>query len=188
MGQPWERLPDENDLAWAAFKAYRDQQVPRNIRRAASKDENLTVAMCISFYGEHNWKERCLAYDKYVDEVLLAERLEYLKQDARARTAEHLVLLKDAREVVACEMRKLLAWAENTPETNVMAPSNIAKMLDTVVKLERLVAGESTENTNTKTEIDFSGLSADELRLVGPALEKAGILSLTNSKGSATKS
>lgn len=187
MGHPWERLPDEDEVAWAAFKAYRDQPAPRNIRRAAAATDGVTVAACVDAYGRWSWKERCAAWDAYTDKIVLEERLEYLKQTTRERTAEHLVLLKDARELVACELRKLVAWSERTPETPIMQAGQVSKMLDVTVKLERLVSGESTENSHNKTEIDFSGLSPDELRLIGPVLEKAGLLSLTGTSTPAKK-
>lgn len=54
-----------------------------------------------------------------------------------------------------------------------MQPQQIAKMLDIVVKLDRLVNGESTENT--QQSFDLSGLSLEEIRLLGNIMEKANI-------------
>lgn len=169
----WDRREDEDETSWVAFKCYRDQSAPRNLRRTAAALPDHTVLQVIDLANRYAWRERCREYDLFVDKALQEERLDFLKQDARERTACHLALLKDARETVSAELRKLLEWTERTPGINVLQPRDVFKLLDSVVKLERLVSGETTENTHTS--MDLSGLSVDDLRTLAPVLEKVGV-------------
>lgn len=168
----WDRRADESEKDFLAFKAYRDQSPPRNIKRTAAALVDHTLADVISICNQFMWKDRVREYDAYLDQVMQAERVEFLKQDVQRRTAEHMSLLKDAREVLAIELRKLLHWAQES-NVGVMQPQQTSKMLDIVVKLERLVGGESTENT--QTSFDLSGLSVEEIRALDVILSKANI-------------
>lgn len=75
---------------------------------------------------------------------------------------------------MANEVRKILNWSKRTgDEVTIMQPAQVAKFMDVVIKLERLVNGESTENTSSS--IDLSGLSVEEIRALNGILEKANI-------------
>lgn len=171
----WDRRDDESEKDFVAFKAYRDQSPPRNVKRTSANLVDHTFAQCIELCNKFDWRERVKEYDAYLDSVLQAEREEFLKQDVRRRTAEHMSLLKDARDFLAREIRKMLKWSDEC-EVGVIQPQLIPKLMDSVIKLERLVAGESTENTNQT--FDLSGLTQDELRQAYDLLNKAGVSGL----------
>lgn len=168
----WDRREDESESDWLAFKSYRDQSPPRNLKRTAAALVDHSLADVVALCNKFAWRERAKEYDAHLDLVLQKEREEFLKQDARKRAADHMMLLKDAREALACELRKLLEWTSQT-NVGVMQPQQVTKMLDIVVKLERLVGGESTENA--QTSFDLSGLSVDELRVLDKILTKANV-------------
>ena len=60
--RPWDRQPQESELAYQAFLAYRDSGVPRNLAataRALGKRE----AQLHRWKRRHRWEDRLLAWD-----------------------------------------------------------------------------------------------------------------------------
>lgn len=81
--QPWHRLPDESEKAWAAFCCYRDlPPTARNIRAAyqayigPSKAKNGQPKHAHPAFKrwaiEHRWAERAVAFDDYKRAIGLA--------------------------------------------------------------------------------------------------------------------
>ena len=153
----WFRQACDTEEAWAAFQAYRDQKPPRRLIRPGP---NPTSDLA-KWYRDNNWKERCIAYDVHLDSIVQEERDELLRNDTREVTAQHRAILQDARRVAELEVSKLLAAANASPNAPGLRPTELIKMIDSVVKLDRLLRDQSTENTTVKP--DLSGLPVDDL-------------------------
>lgn len=169
---PWERQPTESEEAWLAFRAYRDMPPEQRIlRRSAVK----TVEVLSRWYRDHNWIDRCKAFDAHVDHVSIEERKRILEMASRDLAYDHAIMLADARELVSRELGKLVTVSRDTDMHGLLKPSEVIKLFDTTIKLDRLVRGQSTENI--KEEVDVSKLSLDEARELARLMRKAGALS-----------
>lgn len=171
LPKPWERQPTESEEAWLAFRAYRDMPPEQRIlRRTAVK----SVEVLSRWYRDHNWTDRCKAFDSYVDHVSIEERKRILEMASRDLAVDHALMLADARELVSRELGKLVSVSRDSELHGLLKPAEVIKLFDTTIKLDRLVRGESTENI--KEEIDVSKLSLDEVRELGRLMRKAGAI------------
>lgn len=114
------------------------------------------------------WRERVTEYDKYLD----AGRVEVIEQTyretAREVAAKHRQMLEDARSVAMTELAKLKERVGNTA-FEVVKPSDLTKLVDTIVKLDRLIRGETTESVQLT---DMSKLSDEELDQIERVLNR----------------
>lgn len=166
--QPWERQEGESEEAFRGFTAYRDQPVPRSLARVSGARMNVQVEWCAIW----KWRERAAAWDAHLDRIRLAEKEELVRQNGKELAAEHMRLLKNVRDVAQIEAEKFanVALSSDLPSIKI---AELAKLTEIVVKLDRLVRGESTENTSNETKVDLSSASIDALREAQEALEKA---------------
>lgn len=163
---PWERQSVETDDAWRAFKAFRDARPPRRQRSVVGFSTN---TIC-QWYNDFNWPGRCSAYDAHMEKIAQGERESILRQAASEVSAEHMAMIQTARHLAQLELDKLLD-ASNQCETNLLRPGEVIKLSEAVVKLDRLVRGESTESV--EHNVDLSRLSIDELRTMRELTKKA---------------
>jgi len=77
--ESWERLQNETGAAFAAFCAYRDCGMERNIRKAVEsveKDKALQAKkykVWRNWAAQNKWRERATDYDKYVEKLKATE-------------------------------------------------------------------------------------------------------------------
>lgn len=174
MIQPWARQDQESDLSWKGFTFYRDATRPRSLAEA-SRYLRIPQHELITLANDNEWKARVLAYDRFVDDHLVAERLEMISQDDAARTSDQLRLMANAREVCAREIMKLLL-ASKENEGPMMRVADVIKMTDMAVKLERLLRGQATEILQAGvTPPNLDNLSLEELQAMRASLDKAGV-------------
>jgi hypothetical protein len=167
--EPWERQASESEEAWLAFKAYREMPPDERLIKRAGVHRMATLS---KWYRDHNWEDRCKAYDAHFDALSVEERERVFRRASKELAIDHMVALADMRELMSREFAKYLEASRSTEMHGLIKPSDLIKMAEAVVKLDRLVRGETTENV--KTEIDTSKLSLDELRQLEELLTKAG--------------
>lgn len=171
MPHVWDRQPDENDTAWTAFKAYRDQALPRQIRLAAVHGR-VTLAEAYEISKQHDWKERVAAFDQHHENIFQEEYEATVRASAKERAHAHNTMLRTFRDALLKEIDKWHAVVTDN-QTPTVTPAVLGKMTEIVLKLERLVAGEAT--AQTKQTFDFSKLTPDELLVVQGILQKSGM-------------
>lgn len=147
----WEKIPGENADQYAKFCAYRDMAYQdgkrlnkRSIRRLAAQ-QGRTAQTFELLSKKFNWVERCAAYD--------------LELDRKAREAQEEAVIKMRKDhaLVASQMiKKATSRLLQIPEEQ-MSASDIVRMFDVGVKIERLSRGESTENQNIKGNVEHNG-------------------------------
>lgn len=152
----WERQEFDQDEEFQAFVQYRDQMAPRRLRGLGPTAK---VAM---WYRDFNWQSRIAAYDTWIDSIFLKERAEALGRAAKKQAEDLALTLGDAHEFLNMELNKFLQSTKKHSDVNQLRPHEMVRLLEQVVKLKRLVAGESTENPGPG--VDLSKLSLDELR------------------------
>lgn len=166
MDSIWTRQPCDDDRSWPAFVEYRDQSPPRKLRPVFDGGLIQTRA----WYIDNAWRDRVAAYDTWRDKIVLEEREAILRQSSKAVAAEHMRLAKDLRSVALAETEKFLDAVSKTPMSTVR-PRELVSMIEAVVKVDRLIRGETTEKI--EQSIDLSKFSMEEIVAWHKLLAKA---------------
>jgi hypothetical protein len=165
---PWERQAAESEEAWLAFRCYRDMPPDeRMLRRSANRE----TAVLSKWNRDHNWADRVKAYDAHFDALSVEERRRIYKRKAEELAIDHMIVLADMRDLATREFAKFNQVSRET-EVETMKPRDVIRLAETVVKLDRLVRGETTENVGTS--VDTSKLSLAEMETLADLLRKAG--------------
>ena len=190
--EPWKRQKGETASEYEKFCAYRDMRyitppgsksIPKldlTLRRSLaqlSKQVGISRRKLGDLSSEHNWQSRVEAYDAYILDL----RREKNEQEILDMQERHATI---ASEMIKKATRRLL----EIQDTDISA-TDIVRLIDTGVKIERLSRGQSTENQNVtgsiehdgavkvqvETEPDLSHLSDEELEQLEALLEKAQV-------------
>jgi len=174
--RPWERMDREHDSAWALFMAYRDSGYPdgiggklrprtvRAIAEMAGMNEEYVGEVSRGFH----WVQRAGAWDREVDRRKTREDLREVDL-IRRRMNRRVEKLSTLLEM---EIDKALARATD-PDMAQMTPKDIVATAEFVTKIERLMAGESTENVSHTGAWDLEKLTVEELEALDRIRRKA---------------
>jgi hypothetical protein len=166
--RPWERQPAEDDEQWRCFQNFRDQVPPRRMAHAGVK----RAADLSTWYNDHRWKERAAAYDRHLDEIRREQREAIHKLTEQERATRQLGQLAMVQDIIDLELSKLWADAKRSEAFGLVKVSDLNKLLNSAITLERLVRGQSTENV--AVDIDLEKLSVEELRELRELQDKMG--------------
>jgi hypothetical protein len=158
---PWERQPYDTDESWPVFQAYRDQRAPRRGLLVFSRGRAVDPVKVAGWSRTHFWMQRAAEFDRHLDGIAVAEREAIIRQTSGEVTAEHRGILADLREVAMREANKLLAAVKDSA-MEVVKPRELTKLVEQVIRLERLTLGETTSNVGVEG-LDFSHLGDGEL-------------------------
>jgi len=137
----WDRLAGESSKAYANFCLYRDEGKDRSLRKlAASGKTSSKLRQLQHWSSKWKWVERSDRYDDYLE---CEDRLESEKQrrEMRKRHAKIAVL---GQNIVVRELESLLAKAQSGGTQ--MTASDVTRLMDVTVKIERLCRGEPTNS------------------------------------------
>lgn len=172
----WERQPQDSNESWPYFRAYRDLTGTRQLRRVRLAVTGATappMEQLKEWYDAHGWKERVAAYDAHMDALFQEEKEALLKQSARDMAAEHLAIVQDAAEIAQRGLEALVQAARENEAVGLLKPGELIKLMEAAIKLGRLVKGEATERGESKSTLDFSGHTVQELRQLAALRDKA---------------
>ena len=134
----WERQKGENGPRWEAFQLYRDMPPGKRSLTEVAKTLGKSDRLMQKWSSQDSWKERCEAFDRYLDAEAAAKRIEGIAQmNKRHISAAESILDK------AIDGLKFI-----DPED--MKASDVAKLVDVAAKLERLARGDATEVVETR--------------------------------------
>jgi hypothetical protein len=161
--ESWERMTGESGAAFAAFCAYRDCGLERNIRKAientlkgCEKDEAIIAKryrVWRNYSCQYRWQERAAEFDRHI---------EHLKQTELRKTIE---AQGEMHREVTGKMLDVVKKKLDTMNPAELSQGNLTEWVQTAIKAEREAAG--LVNTNGKTETkqgelnfapDFEGL------------------------------
>lgn len=176
--EPWERMANENAAHYDKFCAYRDMRYigvngdkpkPGELRRPditiRRSIRGLADAMGVSrkalepLSARFAWVERAEAYD---DDIM---------RRIKEKNEADILKMHDTHARIAAQMlTKATARLLTLPEGEI-SPSDVARLVDIGVKIERLSRGEATENqhisgdinTHHKESLDLSSLTEEDL-------------------------
>jgi len=169
----WERLPDETDAQWQAFRIYRDLGLCRTVvkayreyaeKRGLSKDQPHTAYQ--KWTKQNNWKERAQEYDMYVD-----EQRRKMRQEKRAQAMDELVeSAPDAAQTLTSIVNGDLQGNEALEALDDRVFLEMVKeILDRagVSSPEELKIESSNESREEQILFDLSNFDVDELEQLG---------------------
>jgi hypothetical protein len=158
MGQspdacPWLPLRDETAQEYYEFWLWRGMTPrPQVSYRVAIRNQ---------------WAERALAWDDY--------RLSHPDapvQSPEERRAEDASIIQVLKYTLKREAVKIMAQLERSSSPGATLET-IIKCADALVKLDRLIHNESTDNVSVRAKVDLSGLDDSDLRDLDRLSEKA---------------
>jgi hypothetical protein len=162
--QPWERQPRESDREWELFQQWRGMAYPDGLEgpfkarttKALALTTGVASAALMALVGTRNWCERAAAFDRELDVRRTEAGLNVIERNAR----RHQRLLDQMLTSVDMAHAQFQARVEAGEQ---MTASEIRQWADTVIKLQRLVTGQSTENVAVVVLYDLSRLELSEL-------------------------
>lgn len=150
----WERQTTESDKHWEMFTLYRDQDQWSRTKRKVGvllglAPGNGTPPVIRDPATFNRWDERVGAYDAHCDKRM-REELFQRKLAARIKTAEvgrrmrekALAALDVLNAVVYVNIKDPLTGEVTREQRSAIKPSDITRLADVGVKLERLALGE----------------------------------------------
>lgn len=178
LDRPWVRQPCDTDKRWVAFVAYRNQKQPRSIRGAleAAGRPQTDQRTLERWSADDGWRERCVAFDRYLDDHHVAAVVDVLAEDARVVAARHVQLLHDAQEAAASIVHEWLERIEQGERLEGWSPGEVRGMIKDMLTLERLVRGEATERVEHGIGFDLSRLTLAEVETMRLLEAKAGVV------------
>jgi hypothetical protein len=157
--ESWERLPGESGAAYAAFCAFRDYGLDRNIRKAVEnyeKDEakrDKRYRVWRNWCTQFRWKERAADYDRYTEKLKQTE----MRKTIEAQGEMHRAVTGKMLEVVKKKLDKM------NPED--LSQGAVTEWVQTAIRAEREAAGLVVSNGKTEAKQgelnftpDFQGL------------------------------
>ena len=163
--KPWECQPDETSPAFEAFAAYRDTY-PRSLRKV-SETLDKSKSLIESWSHTHNWVSRCQKWDQELD-----ARSQQVQIDEVTAMKRRQITMAIEMQSIAIEAFKLLRESLQHKKPPISA-DNMVRLADIGAKLERLNRDEPSSIRRVE-EIDFSGLTVEEMMQLRALLLKSG--------------
>jgi hypothetical protein len=155
--ESWERLQRETFVAYAAFCAYRDYGLERNILKTVESVEKDVAMRARKYYRwrkwscKYRWRERAADYDRYFENLKQAEQrktIEFHGEKFREITGKILDIVKEKLDKMnPCELTQ----------------KNVVEWLRTAFKIDleaaRLIESDcKPESKQVDFTFDFQGL------------------------------
>jgi len=133
--ESWERLTGESSAAFAAFCAYRDFGLQRNIRKAVDTTEQdeakrpKRYRVWRNWSTQFRWRQRAEEYDRYTEKLKQAER----RKTIEAQGEVHRSITGKMLQVVGKKLDLM------NPDD--LTQGNLNEWVQTAIKAEQEMAG-----------------------------------------------
>lgn len=170
--EPFERQPGESDIEWRAFQVYRDlepsQRSLSNVRLAQVIEAGgfgdgwcLGASTLSTYVHTWRWRERVELFDRHQDNILRRE-LEGRRLRARVQAADLGQELRTrAAEAIAHLPATVTREVERggktvTMQVSALSPTQIIKLAEAGIKLERQALGENVGEGGAGTGMNLN--------------------------------
>lgn len=141
---PWDRMEKESGRAYSALIRYL-QLGPERTYAKMVKQYGYREQSLYSWAKTHRWKDRVAAYDEYMNREIMARLQNGLAEMCERHVAEAQML-----QGKAIDKLRALSPSELTP-------SDVAKFIDTAIKIERQGRGVNDQPSINVTATANSG-------------------------------
>jgi len=136
LRMPWDKAPGEGDIAFAAFKVYRDMGLERShVKVSAQLHKH--VRLIHRWSATWRWRERVEAFDVEMDRIEVQRNMIEVRK-MRKRHADI------AMEVLEKALKQLAVL-----KPSELYPGSVLKFIELGTKLEARARGEPEEHTQT---------------------------------------
>lgn len=125
-----DRLPQESDVAWQAFVAYRDMPPDKRSQRDVAKQLGRHPSQIADWSSKHGWVRRAADWDEAADRIFRQE----MQRERRSMARRHA---KIAGAVLAKAVERL-----QTLDAAKLTAGQLAQLLDVATRVERRALGE----------------------------------------------
>jgi hypothetical protein len=157
MQNPWDQQPNESSKAFERFALYRDMGGGRSLRKLA-KDLELKASTLAEISKKHNWQERIIAFDAYIDKASQHNQI----AQVRAMKRRQITLALRAQKLAEKGLKRFLRDFDDEQVLRKLSPEGLSKILDTGCRLERLNRDEPEQNLEVVKSQNFDRLSLEE--------------------------
>ncbi len=154
----WDQQPQESSKAFERFAQYRDMGTGRSLRKLA-KDLELNPSTLAEISKRHNWQERIVAFDAYIDKASQHNQV----AQVRAMKRRQITLALRAQKVAEKGLKKFLRDMDDEQLLRRLSPEGLSKILDTGCRLERLNRDEPEQNVGIVQQQNFDLLTLEEI-------------------------
>jgi len=163
MLQPWQRQPCDDDAPWHAWRVYLMLSLPRSVKRVSQKTR-IPQHILERWSQACSWRMRAMAYDNHIHQLWLDRVEQKRNESADDYVARHTRILRTLGELLERESEKYLDVSKRQDAIGLLRPEHLNALAGTIIKHERLVNDQSTDNVSVRGSIDLSLLSLDELK------------------------
>lgn len=154
--KPYERQPKETEKAFQAFTYYRDLGFERTIEKATviyrdhygMEEVEYGNRILQGWSSKFGWVIRAEAWDRRLD----AEKRKLQLKDIERMRQKHILLAEACQDIVVAELKKFKHLAK-TADFRTISASELTKILEVAVKLERQSKGEPDQIIEERTQI-----------------------------------
>ena len=161
----WERQEWDTEKSWEAFQLYLHMSTPRNMSKLC-RETHLAEHSVREWSANGAWVERVAAYDRHLAKI----QTRAAESEVAKRARRHVRAAQLVEELGTTEIRKTLKRARAL-DLEAVPARQAAKLVETGIKLQRLVSGEVTERVGE--ELDYSKFTDEELETFRALVAKA---------------
>lgn len=173
MAQLWEKQPWESDREFLWFQEYLHAGARRGLSGLASRAGcPYTSQQLATVARENHWHDRATLWDRHLAALRTKAVEDFVEESAQEEARRHRTFTRLALNLATSELSKLWAAASQATMHGTIRPETAIRMGGEAVKLDRLIRGQTTENTGH--QVDLGHLSDDELRSLDTVLAKVG--------------
>ncbi len=158
MHNLWDQQPDESAKAFERFTLYRDMGAGRSLRKLA-KDLELNPSTIAEVSTKHNWQERIIAFDAYIDKASQHNQIAQVK----AMKRRQITLALRAQKVAEKGLKKLLRDMDDEQLVRKLSPEGLSKIMDIGCRLERLNRDEPEQSVELVQQANYDRLTLEEI-------------------------
>jgi hypothetical protein len=166
---PWDRRQDEPSKAHAGLLAYLELPPQSRSIAKAAKALGVPTSTAKTWSAKFQWGSRADAHAAYLARKAMRATEDSTVRDARRAAKSVSALLTVALE----EARKLIVQSKGSDDS-IASPKVVVELVHAAVKLQRLIAGESTENVDVVERVDLTKLSDEEFAAYEALSKKIG--------------
>ena len=145
------RLLGESDKAYSAFCYYRDLGYDRSITKV-TRGCHKSHGLISRWNSRYHWAERIRAWEDHLDRVAM-EKAEKARKDMVDRHIRLSSMLQSVGTAKLLEWHKQVQAWQQDPQHNQLpnlTPSDVVRLIELGIRIERLCRGESTEVVDPK--------------------------------------